>query len=918
MATYYLSPTGNDTTGTGSISAPWFTLEKAWDNIVAGDIVYMRGGTYNYLKTQWLTGVTGTSDNIISLLNYPGEFPIIQPATGWVYDGWYYGILFQSMNYIHVKGLEVRNFKYQQTSPCRAIMAQHINNSIFENLVCHDSEMGMMLTGNSGDNLILNCDFYNNHDPYSPIAYGNADGLDVSTIPNTYTNTVRGCRAWSNSDDGFDFWASEGIVYIENCWAWSNGYREDGITAGGDGNGFKLGQVNETTATTRRYVYNCIGALNRINNFSHNVVDPQVLTCEIYNCFSYGAVEYAGYQFNWGAEAATNSILRNNISYNDTGGALLDSWITNDHNSWNSGYTVTSADFVSTDASQLSSPRLVDGALPSITFGHLVSGSDLINTGIDVGLPYAGIAPDLGPFEFSTTFYIDPSGVDTAGRNGSIGQEWATLAYACTRAVSVGDVIHVAAGTYTETMQSVLAEGVSITGVGITSIITTAAALNPIIYAASPIQNSPGNQSISSLAFDGDNVAVMGIHVRARSNVIVHDCSFIDFTDNGLRFTGLVSGSGEPANYSRNNSAYNCTFTNCGSETFSDPYYFASAALGLSGQQDALVYNNNIDNSLGNYAYGINTNGIGYNRGLIIHDNNILVSPKHVASNQWQFSIELWTCRGGVQIYNNTVSGGIDFGGVSTTDTYGYGFAVMLHDNNIELAALQASDHTGVIIESDISGGVYVFNNTIKNFSYGLTMNALSGPTDTMSDIYIHYNLFIETTRSTADYTGRAIATGVGVSFSNIYIYNNTHYTYSFKASAGFHFATAGAIFNNINIRNNIFNNAYNAIRFENNTINGAQFTNNLFYQHNGAITYVGVTQSGVVEANNILAQDPLFISGVNYHLQALSPCRDAGINVGLLTDYDGVAILGLPDIGAFEYIEYLVYIPSIHRFGII
>lgn len=555
----------------------------------------------------------------------------------------------------------------------------------------------------------------------------------------------------------------------------------------------------------------------------------------------------------------------------------------------------------------------INGANP-VLLGTAPKGAtfiDISTSSADDYLVFIRTAKDGAVSQFSKPlhsgalqyYFIDPAGIDDSGRDGSNLEPWLTLAYACTRVTTPGEIIHVNSGTYIETIQSVLAEGVSITGVGATSIITTAAALNPIIYAASPIQNSHGNQSISNLAFDGDNVAVMGIHVRARSNVIVHDCSFIDFTDNAVRFTGLVSGNGEPANYSRNNATYNCAFTNCGNETFNAPNYFASAALGLSGQQDAFIYNNNIDNSLGNHAYGINTNGIGYNRGLIIHDNTILVSPKHVASNQWQFSIELWTCRGGIQIYNNTVSGGIDFGGVSTTDTYGYGFAVMLHANNIELAALQAFDHTGVIIESDISGGVYVFNNTIKNFSYGLTMNALSGPTDTMSDIYIHYNLFIETTRSTANYTGRAISTGVGISFSNIYICNNTHYTYSFIASAGFHFATAGAIFNNINIRNNIFNNAYNAIRFENNTINVAQFTNNLFYQYNGAITYVGVTQSGVVEANNILAQDPLFISGVNYHLQALSPCRGAGINIGILTDYDGVAVTNPPDIGAYQYV---------------
>jgi hypothetical protein len=30
-----------------------------------------------------------------------------------------------------------------------------------------------------------------------------------------------------------------------------------------------------------------------------------------------------------------------------------------------------------------------------------VAGSDLIDKGVDVGLPYTGSAPDLGAFEFS-------------------------------------------------------------------------------------------------------------------------------------------------------------------------------------------------------------------------------------------------------------------------------------------------------------------------------------------------------------------------------------------------------------------------------------------------------------------------------------------------------------------------------------
>jgi hypothetical protein len=43
--------------------------------------------------------------------------------------------------------------------------------------------------------------------------------------------------------------------------------------------------------------------------------------------------------------------------------------------------------------------RLADGSLPINDFARLVTGSDLIDQGIDVGIPYLGLAPDLGAFE---------------------------------------------------------------------------------------------------------------------------------------------------------------------------------------------------------------------------------------------------------------------------------------------------------------------------------------------------------------------------------------------------------------------------------------------------------------------------------------------------------------------------------------
>src|ERR1035437_11110279 len=69
----------------------------------------------------------------------------------------------------------------------------------------------------------------------------------------------------------------------------------------------------------------------------------------------------------------------------------------------------------------------------------------------------------------ATTYYIDPAGSNA--NTGAIGSPWLTLTYACTQAVTPGDIIHVNAGTYTEVTQSKLTVGVSIEGVGVTSII---------------------------------------------------------------------------------------------------------------------------------------------------------------------------------------------------------------------------------------------------------------------------------------------------------------------------------------------------------------------------------------------------------------------------------------------------------------
>lgn len=48
---FYVSAAGNDNTGTGTLSNPWKTIQKAADTMTAGDTCIIRGGTYRETVT---------------------------------------------------------------------------------------------------------------------------------------------------------------------------------------------------------------------------------------------------------------------------------------------------------------------------------------------------------------------------------------------------------------------------------------------------------------------------------------------------------------------------------------------------------------------------------------------------------------------------------------------------------------------------------------------------------------------------------------------------------------------------------------------------------------------------------------------------------------------------------------------------
>lgn len=76
---YYCSPTGNNTTGDGTIANPWVDLIGAESRVRAGDLIYFRGGDYpaypyeNFSRSRNILTIDGSPTRPIVITNYPGE-----------------------------------------------------------------------------------------------------------------------------------------------------------------------------------------------------------------------------------------------------------------------------------------------------------------------------------------------------------------------------------------------------------------------------------------------------------------------------------------------------------------------------------------------------------------------------------------------------------------------------------------------------------------------------------------------------------------------------------------------------------------------------------------------------------------------------------------------------------------------------
>jgi len=396
--TFYVSTTGNDN-NQGTLNNPWSTWSKAFETAKPGDTIFFRGGVYSYPLPSGNIGPvnSGTSSAWIHFLNFPGEVPILDCSnkTRTTYS---YALYLNSKSYILFRGLHFRNNKQ--------LLRDHIAGGTnlyncdyvtFENCKSYNHGYTGFSDGSSNNILYYNCDSYGNYNSnMSTYSGGGSDGYYTTSSGGSGTIRYIKCRAWNNSDDGWDSMYNDGLVVWEGCWSMSNGYDL------GDGTGYKLGHINSCDGKLQRVLKNCISINNKWSAYNENNRSRPSSHIECYNNVSYN--DLYGFMNLNSSDDMNQRIYRNNISFRHQSASTYlfnEPNVIDDHNTWNLEYIVSAVDFVSLDTTSLYASRNPDGSLPVTDFMKLKEGSGLIDAGINVGLPYYGSAPDLGWYESS-------------------------------------------------------------------------------------------------------------------------------------------------------------------------------------------------------------------------------------------------------------------------------------------------------------------------------------------------------------------------------------------------------------------------------------------------------------------------------------------------------------------------------------
>jgi len=219
--TYYVSTSGNNS-NTGTINSPWLTINFSQNQLIPGDTLYVRGGTY--VESVFI-GVSGTNSNPINILAYQKENPIIDGQTTLPNQDWS-ALLILYGSYLNVSGFEVKNSNVNGNvqGGVGISLDTGMHNTISFMKVHHIREQGIIV---EADNAIIeDCEVYDcalsNINLDMTVAWAN--GISIAKeLSNGITDNVivRRCEVYNNYGEGINVFVAQNIT-VEDCICYDN------------------------------------------------------------------------------------------------------------------------------------------------------------------------------------------------------------------------------------------------------------------------------------------------------------------------------------------------------------------------------------------------------------------------------------------------------------------------------------------------------------------------------------------------------------------------------------------------------------------------------------------------------------------------------------------------------------------------
>lgn len=407
----YLSPTGSDSNNGLTPATAWQTPNYAFNTLVAGDTLWVAGGTYVIPASSGTikSKNAGTQNSPIKVFAIRGEKPVFDCSAfrNWGNESSTFRGMDLRQSWWHVRGIKI----YRAGHNGIIVAGENI---IVEGCIIEEcGHDGITIGAGSVDALILNCDSYRNAE-----IKGKGENGDGFAAKEGRGTVFRGCRAWENVDDGWDVYGGSHPVLIDSCWSFGNGvnYWPELITSfQGDGNGFKLGGGGGVTGNAPNVVLHSFAFDNVSKGFDQNH-NAWGVTC--INCTGYNNNGMGNFAFQE-APAEGKHTMINNLSYAGTGQNIAAGSIETT-NSWNLGLSFSNDMFESLNTAharlerdddyRLTDPRIT--SLFKLKAGHPAIDQGTVQTFIRLkpyfAIPYSGTKPDLGAREFDQGSWVYP------------------------------------------------------------------------------------------------------------------------------------------------------------------------------------------------------------------------------------------------------------------------------------------------------------------------------------------------------------------------------------------------------------------------------------------------------------------------------------------------------------------------------